>query len=278
MSTTARMKWHMALMRGILLLLLFLLLAPATQAQSLDSLRAQAARGNVQAQLRLSEWYRFGLEEASVSADSANHYLRQAAQQGSAEATYLLAVAHVRGLGMPIDPKRGRQLMEEAAKAGQLAAILELMHLHSQREHRFFPQAADIDSARAAHYARLAAKRGAEEARLFLATAHERGSGVKPSDSLARHYLQAAVKNNGSARAALRLADGWYYGRWKTGMSLRRALQHYRRGEALAGNAELRAEGKIGRFNVRRLNRRMGNLQLMLGSLEPLSAPWYRLR
>ncbi|MGC1361021.1 MAG: tetratricopeptide repeat protein [Silvibacterium sp.] len=110
-------------------------------AQSLATLKEQAAGGDAEAQYNLGDLYAFGPGVPQDYALAAIWY-RKAAEQGSAQAQYMLGGAYATGQGVPQDyaeayfwldlsaagkvtgigPKGTAKLREEAAKTRDLAA------------------------------------------------------------------------------------------------------------------------------------------------------------
>jgi TPR repeat protein len=129
-------------------------------------------------------------------------HLREAAEQGRAEAQFLLGLMSERGQGVPQDDGQAADWYGRAAEQGHAGAMNRLGMLH--RAGRGVPE----DLVRAAELFRAAAKAGHADAQFNLGLAYETGEGVPKDLYLAvRWYAKAARQDDRRAIRKLR-----YYG------------------------------------------------------------------
>lgn len=145
---------------------------------------------------------RMGFEQDSaktqVHARAALDAVRRLADDGSAEALFLMGSAYDEGLGVPVDPAEAARWLHQAGARGHVLAQHNLGNAYF--DGRGVPQS---DSA-AARWWRGAADQGDAIAQYRLGFLYETGRGVPQSDSAAGHwYQQAADRGERRAREAL---------------------------------------------------------------------------
>ena len=91
-----------------------------------------AEQGNADSQYRLGCLFYHGEQGHPVDKAQASAWLRKAAAQGIAEASFLLGTMHLRGDGIRQDPDDGRRLIEAAAAQGHPEAVELLRTLQAQ--------------------------------------------------------------------------------------------------------------------------------------------------
>lgn len=253
------------------------LLTAQTAAQR-ATLRQQAAGGNVPAMLRLAEAYTVGLENSPVHPDSALYFTAAAATAGSAEGQYLLGVAKLRGLNTPQDAPGGLRLLEQAATQQHREAQEELIELYTTPLVRFGTNPIPISPAKAAEWARRAAENGSEKGAYFLAECYHEGRGLARNDSLAEYWMAHAATAYGLPRAQLKLAD-WYFLGQLGRFDFPRALVFY---SMAADNPrcdwEQQALARVGHHEVHKVERRLFNLNAIMGFIDPQTAPQLKIR
>lgn len=110
-------------------------------------------------------------------------YFRRAAAAGQQEAKFFLALARMRGFGVPRDPAGGLAEMEALADGGDARAATRLGHL-------CYWGSSDVpgmkkDAAKAFHFTRIGAEAGYPLALVNLAFLYENGIGVRENYAIA---------------------------------------------------------------------------------------------
>lgn len=139
--------------------------------QGVAILRPMAQDGNAEAQFLLGLAYDDG---RGVARDRrrALDLFEAAAAQGHSDAAYLAGLAHYRGRGTPADKDRAVDYIRQAADAGHAAARYRMGLLHQRGD------GVGQDPAVAVDWFRLSADQGFPEAAAALAAAYENGVGV----------------------------------------------------------------------------------------------------
>lgn len=176
----------------------------------LDSLRALAQKGETTACLALVEHYQL----IDLQPDSAQKYLRIAAQKGAAEAQYLLGLIYLRGVEGPKRPAEGRRLLEAAAAQNYLLALKVLYEVLEPPDSLspLYVAVLPPDAKAAFRYAHRAAELGDPQAMTAVGRYYALGKGTPRSDSLAQFWLEKAA-HTGHVPAQLLLAE-WSLQRW----------------------------------------------------------------
>ncbi len=134
------------------------------------------------------------LEPATAAAGV--DWLRRAAAAGDEQAFWLLGAAHLRGLGVAVDPRRARMLYGVAAERGVVAAQLELARLFEDGV------GGARDPEAAARWEQAAADAGSAEGCFRLGLRH----GARPGGTARALAWLMRAADLGSAAAAARLA------------------------------------------------------------------------
>ena len=100
--------------------------------QDFEANLTKAEEGDVRAQYLVGAAYLYGLEEQEVEVDHEKglYWLKEAANQGAAEAYDELAIAYREGLGVEKDARKFEEYLAEAGERGMRAAKLELLDLY----------------------------------------------------------------------------------------------------------------------------------------------------
>ncbi|MCS7162175.1 MAG: sel1 repeat family protein [Bacteroidia bacterium] len=177
----------------------------------LDSLRRAAQQGETSACLALVEHYQL----VELQPDSAQKYLKIAAQKGAPEAQYLLGLTYLRGVEGPKRPAEGRRLLEAAAAQNYLLALKVLYEVLEPPDSLspLYVAVLPPDAKAAFRYAQRAAELGDPQAMTTLGRYYASGKGGTPrNDSLAQFWLEKAAQT-GYIPAQLLLAE-WSLQRW----------------------------------------------------------------
>lgn len=228
------------------------------------------------AELATAQAYLFG-DGVAANPDSADAYLRKAALLGHPDANYLLGLNFLRGLGATADLDSARFFLHRAAEANQRDALALLFKSYAEGTSPLAPVAWPKDSARAYRYAERLGSRW--EALIFRARVLHRGSGLPRNDTLAVALLDSAAFVLQNPDAQLLRGDWALHATTTLGQDLPTALRAY---TAAAGNARSTLEqtlaGRVGSHEVARRRRRAFNLLLLLGILDPETAPQLNVR
>jgi TPR repeat protein len=160
-----------------------------------------AEGGDPLAQLRVAVGHalgEFGLEKDEALA---NHWYRQAAEQGLAMAQYLLGTRYARGAGVTRDDGQAFHWYQRAAAQKLPKAQLLLGTLHA------LGRGTPVDPGKAVEWYRLAAEQGEPDAQYLLGEAYAKGLGVERDDRQSTvWYRMAADQNHADAQAMVGLA------------------------------------------------------------------------
>ena len=214
--------------------------APANP-QVLQTLRARAEGGDVNAQVELGQKYYAGngVEKSGVEAAK---WLRKAAEQGHAPAQYDLAVMLDDGQGVQTDKAEALKWYLQAARQGYAKAQYNLGFNYSHGDGvpqdyaealSWYRKAADQgfanaqinlgtlytngegvpqDAAAGVAWFQKAAAQGAANAQFYMGEAYARGRGVQQDDKTAVDWYRRAA-DQGQARAQSRLAQAYSEGK-----------------------------------------------------------------
>lgn len=190
------------------------MLAGTLPAQTPDALRVQARAGDVQACMKLAEWFDLGIQVPQNS-DSSTFYIRIAAKTGYAPACYLLGTRLVSKVS---DAKRfteGMTWLKRSADSGNVAACKKLTELHSTKPDAVTGQYPHVKAAYnlslALKFAVLGSDRKEPSCALYAARSYWKGLGTVRTDSLAWvHGLRSAAL--GAVEGQLQVADWYLYG------------------------------------------------------------------
>ena len=156
---------------------------------------ARADAGDVQAQAKLALAYLRG-EGVPSDAAAAARWSASAAQSGQPMAQYLLATLYGRGEGVKADAARAVRLYQAAAAKGNLKAMHNLAIAYAQG------QGIEKDEAMAADWFTRAAERGYVDSAFDLAVLYERGQGVRQDLKQAmKWYAIAAFTGDAPSQA-----------------------------------------------------------------------------
>lgn len=126
--------------------------------------------------------------------------LRQAAENGEAEAMYQLAMLYWYGEGVTEDSVLAAQLLEKAAEKGNVEATYRLAQCYN------LGKGVDTDFKRACMLYWTSAQCGCGKGMVMLARFYEKGIGVEQNyDQAIKWYLQATETDDRDASA-----DAWY--------------------------------------------------------------------
>lgn len=243
------------------------------------SLRQAAAHGDTEAMLRLSEAYRFGTLGAAPNPDSANHFLRRAAQAGNPDALYLLGIARLRGLGMEQQVPEGIAALKRAGEEGNVLAWETLVQVYDKPITQFGRLPVPVDPAKAVRYARKAAQLRSREGTRYLAEAYFSGRGVPQSDSLTVAWYTTGAEQLYDPASQVALGDIFLWSKTKYGQRLKTAHYYYNLAvENPKSSLDQRTAGKIGRHNARKYHRKYFDVQLLLAFPNPRLAPQLYIR
>ena len=172
--------------KAIPVALLILCMAVAASAQSIATLKAQAASGDANAQYNLGLSYDLGQGLPQDYAEAAVWY-RKAAEQGVAEAQDSLGVMYGQGQGVPQDYTQAALWWRKAAEQGNALAEAHLGVAYD------FGHGVPQDHTQAAAWFRKAAAQGNASAQFQLGLSYELGHGVPQDYEEAYFWLDIAA-------------------------------------------------------------------------------------
>ncbi len=168
--------------------------------QAVPLLQQAAEKGSAEAQYQLALLYAGG-RGVKQSPQLAGKWLQSSAEQGFAEAQYQLGVMYAEGKGVPEDPSMALQWLKAAAPSLPAAAerLKQLQHMLRTRYTNDFYQSLG------------AAEQGDKLSMFKLAVMYQEGIGTAPNLKLAREWLIKAAEAN-VADAQARLGVQYYHG------------------------------------------------------------------
>jgi TPR repeat protein len=169
-------------------LLLMLSLWPADAQTVLETLRVQAAGGDVKAQLDLAIRYRDGKDVTKDAAEAMN-WAHRAADAGNADAMDFVGFAYLRGAVVKRNPAIAFAYFKAAAKDSAQAAF-------NLGQCYYGAQGTEQDCAKALEWWKKAAEMGHGRAAACAAMAYRSGEGVKPDAVQARRLAERAAELN----------------------------------------------------------------------------------
>lgn len=153
------------------------------QLKQLPELIASGERGNLRAQLALSQFYDRGKKKDSRAAMK---WLKMAANQDNFMALFLMAEQYKRDEHVPQNNSMAIHWYEMAVKQKKDPTVMFRLGLVYEDEH---------DYAMAVHWFERSANRDFEPAQLRLGDIYYRGKGVKADVELACQWIRQAVQN-----------------------------------------------------------------------------------
>jgi hypothetical protein len=185
-------------------------LASAQASGEFTGVRAEAFRGDPQAQFQLARWYQAGREPVGTDPAEAVKWLRKAAEQDNAEAAYELGVAYLDGNGVERNATNARLWLERAAARGLLRARVALRDMARDAEGAAIdPIAALRNSENSPFY--QAATAGDANAQYELGLMFFNGEGVARDYKQALYWLRRSAEQQ-NVNAQLFLADRYARG------------------------------------------------------------------
>jgi len=143
---------------------------------------------------------------ARAMASAVIGFVRAYAEQGEAEAIFLVGTAYDEALGVPEEPREAAEWYRRAAERGHVLAAHNMGNLHAAGR-----GVAQSDEQAVAWW-RKAAELGDVIPMLRLGTMYEEGRGVGRDVAQAREwYAKAASRGNAQGEAALRRLGGGVY-------------------------------------------------------------------
>ncbi|WP_243050071.1 tetratricopeptide repeat protein [Dyella sp. RRB7] len=224
-----------------------------------DALRQQAAAGDAKAQVALGH----ALQADGVAADkpAAVDWYRKAAEQGSAEAAWMLSSAYMGGMGVPRDMSAAVEWMRKSVSIDgdpdhmSILAITLFTTGNLPEASQWAQKSADKgstkgmtllamanitgemglpkDQAAGEHWLLLAAQKGDPEAQVALGQIYITGMLGRTDTAAGIRWLQSAA-DQGSARAAGTLGYFYITGKQNVPQDVQRGVELARK--ALAGN------------------------------------------
>jgi hypothetical protein len=185
-------------------------LASAQASGEFTGVRAEAFRGDAQAQYELARWYQAGREPVSADPAEAVKWFRKAAEQDNAEAAYELGIAYLDGNGMARDSASARIWLDRAAARGLLRARVALRDMEREAESAAIDPIAALRSAESVPFYQ-AATAGDANAQYELGLMFFSGEGVARDYKQALYWLRRAAEQQ-NVNAQLFLAERYARG------------------------------------------------------------------
>lgn len=177
--------YNQQIMKRLFLLAVLLLTFGGLSAQSIEELEARAAKGDVEAQVALADYYFDG--ENTDFAKAAEWYMK-AAQQNNPKAQFGLGYCYFLGAGIKPNMDEALVWFRRAAEQGNALANSYLGFLYM----RGIGMQCDYDVA--VQYLMPAAEVGDAEAQYSLALCYFNGLGVERSDEEAMRWVALAAE------------------------------------------------------------------------------------
>lgn len=170
--------------------------APQLSPSALADTLAQAAAGDIKAQMKLAALYYLGKGVPKDPAEAAKWW-RLAADKGLPEAQCFLAKAYMRGEGVPKDDAEAAKLLRKAAEQGDAEAQFGLGLFHVSG------QAVAKDNVEAYKWLNLAAAQGHKEAPKMREICERRMTPdqIAEAQRLSREFIPRSSASDGSAEA-----------------------------------------------------------------------------
>ncbi len=156
-----------------------------------DNIRSLANQGDAEAQFILGRMYAKG-QGVQRNDKKAVKWYQLVANQGIAEAQVRLGTMYEAGRGVPQDYKKAMELYERVAKQGNAEAQAKLGTMYAKG--RGVPQ----NYKKAVEWYRLAADQGNAEAQVSLGVMYEYGQGVPQNYKEAVEWYRLATENVGA--------------------------------------------------------------------------------
>ena len=165
-----------------------------SKVQDIDQLRQAAEQGDAEAQNKLGFMYAEG-EGVPEDNQEAVRWYRKAAEQGYAEAQYNLGVVYGKGEGVAEGDREAVKWYRKAAEQGFASAQFNLGSMYLRGE------GVPEDNQEAVKWYRKAAEQGYARAQLNLGNMYGKGEGVAEDDQEAvKWYRKAAEQGHASAQ------------------------------------------------------------------------------
>jgi TPR repeat protein len=155
----------------------------------LEKLRQAAEQGHAEAQFRLGVMHGNG-DEVDLDHAAAIHWFSQAARQGHESALINLAWVYANGAGVDIDENRARELYLLAANHGSAKAQYIVATMY-----RFAQYGVEKDLGKALEYYTQSANQGLAKAQLALGKLLIEEPQIEKNDMLALQWLSLAHAN-----------------------------------------------------------------------------------
>jgi TPR repeat protein len=238
------------------------------KAQSVQALRDSAKAGKPEAMMDLYERFSFGMG-IEKSEDSAQFYLKQAANSQFPEALFLMGLEQTREI---YNAKQFAAGVANLKKAGELQhgdALLKLSEIYRKNgtgteSDKYYSLTQSFE------YAKKAADAGNVEALVYCGNSLLEAKGIKRNDSLAVVYLHRAADEHKIPDAQIKLADLYLEGTRIGGRDLNKSLSYYRAGKdnPRASLAHI-TDGTVGIMQVDQVYKRTQNLMFQSTGMVP---------
>ncbi|WP_445003723.1 tetratricopeptide repeat protein [Halomonas mongoliensis] len=222
-----------------ILLAVLLALPPVTQSQVVfqdeDSVGAfsnqdvvknliKAEEGDVRAQVLVGAAYLYGLEEKGVEADHEKglYWLKEAANQGAAEAHYELGRMYCHGMGVDKDPVKCEEHLNQAAERGLSSATTDLMDIYQSGDAGLGIEA---DEEKYLYWLETTAEDGVPISMRNMARRYRQGRGFEVDFDKAFEWIMRAVELD--APFSHREAARYFENGWGTEQDLVKAYMLY---------------------------------------------------
>lgn len=185
---------------------------------NLDDLIKLAEDGDVDAQLKLGNYYFYGQHGLTIDYDKSIKWWTLAANNGNAKAQNNLASCYAEGRGVTTNQEKALMWFEKAAVQGSLEAIFNLGKGYLLG-HTVF----DKDVSRGFLYMKEAAEKGLAEAQFMLGSLYHDGVGCKLDLNESIRWLDKAVQQD-HKKATTMLGDMLYRFRGHNRADFERAI------------------------------------------------------
>lgn len=236
---------------------------------------AKANQGDTEAMMQVSEWYRFGFNGLEKKEDSADHWIKKAADTGNSGAKYLLGLQYSSKIYQASTYSKGIKYLKQAADSGNVDAMVRLSEIY--REGGTGTESDKYYSYnKAFSYSQKAAETGNAEALLYCG---KRLLKTKGKDSLAVAYIRRAAEVKGMPEAQIKMGDLYMDGVPDGKLDLLAAFQYYNSAYTnRRANIDQKTEAEIGIFRVDQEVKRIHNLMMQGNFLLSGGELTYKLR
>jgi TPR repeat protein len=265
-------------MHKMILLAIAVFLAFGIQVHAQTPQQSRAWAGDSLAMLELSESFTFGKNGVEKNEDSAQYYVRKAAEKGLPDAEFLLGTELLVDVFSAANYAKGVGYLKKAAEKGHVDAQYRLCEIHSNKGRGNIGNTY-YDLKKAYLYGEMAAQQGLPEALMYCAEAKLKASGTTPNDSIAVVYFRRAATEKNYVPGYIRMGDMYFEGKVTGQVEPFLAVEWYRKALSFRhANIDQKGKAETGIHNVDQFFKRIQNTFLEANPAMPMGMFSYRIR